>query len=75
MDEAHLTWIFGCLLIADLLLAYPALTTAIALPRAGKRLGKLFGYAVTAFKREAAPLTASSWLRREHSFRNAQALL
>jgi hypothetical protein len=31
INEAHLTWILGCLLLVGLLLAYPALTTAIAL--------------------------------------------
>ena len=49
ITEAHLTWIFGCLLIAGLLLAYPAFTTAIALLRTEKRLGKLFWHVVTAF--------------------------
>jgi hypothetical protein len=50
--EAHLIWIFGCLLIAGLLLAYPALTTAIALLLEQKRLGKLFWHVVTAFDRQ-----------------------
>ena len=39
--------IFGCLL----LVAYPALTTAIALLRAETRLGQLFWHVVTAFDR------------------------
>jgi hypothetical protein len=39
-------------LIAGLLLAYPALTTAIALLRAERRLGKLFLHIVTAFDRQ-----------------------
>jgi hypothetical protein len=52
ITEAQLSWIFGCLLIVGLLFAYPALTTAIALLRAERRLGKLFWAVVTAFDRQ-----------------------
>jgi hypothetical protein len=52
ITEAELTLIIGGLLIGGLLLAYPALTTAIALLRAEKRMRRLFWDVVTAFDRK-----------------------
>lgn len=51
ITEAELNWVFGCLLILGLLLAYPALTTAIALLRAKRTLGGMFWHVVTMFDR------------------------
>jgi hypothetical protein len=42
ISEAHQTWIFGCLLLVGLLLAYVALTTAIALLRDSWKLVPAF---------------------------------
>jgi hypothetical protein len=49
ITEAQLTWLFGCCLMLAMLLGYPALTTAIALLRAERTLGKLFWHIVTVF--------------------------
>jgi hypothetical protein len=43
LSEAELNWFLGCLLLVGLLVAYPALTTAIGFLRAHHSLGKLFG--------------------------------
>jgi hypothetical protein len=52
ITEAELNWFFGCLLIVGFLLAYPALTTAIALLRAKRSLRGLFWHVVTTFDRQ-----------------------
>lgn len=51
ITEAQLTWLFRCCLIVAMIVGYPALTTAIALMRAERTLGKLFWSVITAFDR------------------------
>ena len=43
IPEAHLMWILSFLLLAGLFLAYPALTTAIALLCAERSVGNYIG--------------------------------
>lgn len=42
ISEPELGWIMGCLFLLGILLAYPALMTALALMRTERVLGKLY---------------------------------
>jgi hypothetical protein len=44
VSEAQLSWIMGCVFLLALVLGWPALTTALALIREERLLGKIYWY-------------------------------